>query len=105
MDPLTTAWLALLACTAFSVALIYLGLRGRRVDDHPLCRRCGYDLVGLPSDGSGRVCPECGSDLHRRRAIRTGHRARRRGQVAAGAALLAPCLAVLGFVGWAWVHE
>jgi hypothetical protein len=33
---------------------VIAGWRGRRVDDHPLCRKCGYDLTG--DTGSG-VCP------------------------------------------------
>lgn len=56
------------------VALLF-GLRGRRIDDHPLCRRCGFDLTGKPATSS--ACPECGMDLRRARAIRIGHRARR----------------------------
>ncbi len=32
------------------VVALVLGLRGRRIDDHPICRKCGFDLVGsLPS--------------------------------------------------------
>lgn len=30
------------------------------VHDHRPCRRCGYDLLGLPADGS---CPECGAPV------------------------------------------
>ena len=32
-----------------ATVLLIAGLRGRRVDDHPLCRRCGFDLIGLQS--------------------------------------------------------
>ena len=56
--------------------LFFLGLRGRRIDDHPRCRKCGYDLSGtmaLPEE-----CPECGRDLSRsRRPVRIGNRRRR----------------------------
>jgi len=31
------------------VVLVWLGVRGRRVGDHPVCRKCGFDLVGLPA--------------------------------------------------------
>src|SRR6476646_10396854 len=104
-NPLTTAWVALVACTAFGFLLIYRGWRGRRIDSHPLCRKCGYDLVGQPADVGQCVCPECGADLARRRAVKMGHRARHRGQVVVGAALLAPCLLVFGFLGWAALHD
>ena len=39
----------ILVATAFAggVAMLLIGLRGRRVTDHPTCRRCRYDLHGL----------------------------------------------------------
>ena len=66
----------LLAAAVFLIglALTLAGLRGRRTDDHPLCRRCGFDLTGNPD---AAVCGECGADLARPGAIRVGHRARR----------------------------
>src|SRR5688500_10286001 len=76
------------------LALVALGLRGRRVDDHPVCRRCGRDLFGL-AERPDR-CPECGGILSDRR-VRLGNRIRRRRLVAAGAVLAAPG-AFLGLV-------
>lgn len=70
----------------FGAAIVWLGRRGRLVDDHPLCRRCGFDLFGLPPD-SGR-CPECGADLSRKRARRQGHRRAYRRALIAGLMLL-----------------
>jgi len=40
--------------------LIDTGLRGRRVGEHPYCKKCGFDLTGKP-DASTR-CAECGPD-------------------------------------------
>jgi hypothetical protein len=37
-------WLPLVVGGVF---LIRAGLRGRRVNDHPICRRCRFDLIGL----------------------------------------------------------
>ena len=54
--------------------LFLAGAFGRRVDDHPICRRCGYDLFG---QSTSPRCSECGSDLATRRAIRKGHRLKR----------------------------
>ena len=90
--------IAVLAAVA-GVALLALGLRGRRVDDHPLCRRCGYDLTGTPADR----CPECGRDLAAARSTKTGHRRRRPGLVAGGLALLLAAGATLGAWGYAAV--
>jgi hypothetical protein len=65
--------------------LIRKGMRGRQVGDHPVCRKCGFDLFGLPEDRT--ICPECGGDLTARRAVVIGHRQRRPGMIASGAAL------------------
>jgi hypothetical protein len=68
------------------VVLTTLGLRGRGIDDHPLCRRCGFDLFG--SSGSMR-CPECGSELSAK-VIRHGHRVVRRRPLTVGLILGIP---------------
>jgi len=81
------------------VFLLRRGLRGRRVDDHPICRRCGFDLFGRP-EGS-EVCAECGVDLARPRAIQDGRRERRRGLMAVGAVFLAIALTMAGAAGYA----
>ena len=57
---------------AVGAALWLLARRGRRINDHPMCRRCDFDLTGLP-ETSDR-CPECGGDLRRRRATYVGER-------------------------------
>jgi hypothetical protein len=83
------------------VALLIAGLRGRRVDDHPLCRRCGYDLVGNPS---AEICTECGADLHRHNSVRIGHRRRRRALLAAGLVMTVPMLVLGGGLGVMWAR-
>ena len=95
---LSTAIIGLLVIVG--VALLAIGLRGRRTDDHPLCRRCGYDLTA--GDTAGR-CPECGADLSRRRTLQIGHRSRRPVLIVVGTVLQAPCLLIAG-VG-IWVHS
>ena len=83
-------WVVLLAVVSLAaVALTLFGLRGRRADAHPLCRRCGFDLTGNPD---AQICTECGADLTRPRAIKVGHRSRRVGPLVAGLALLVPCV-------------
>ncbi|MEO6437140.1 MAG: hypothetical protein ABIP55_15465 [Tepidisphaeraceae bacterium] len=76
------------------VVTLFFGMRGRRVDDHPLCRRCGFDLIGLPQGVS--LCSECGADLTKHKAIRHGHRKRQPVLLAIG---LIPVLLALGLTG------
>jgi len=75
--------------------LMLLGWVGRRVGEHPHCRKCGFDLHG--SMGSGGVrpgsCPECGADLSVGRRVVTGLRRRRLSVVGVG------LLMVVGGVG------
>ena len=87
-----------LAVATLGLALLAVGLRGRRVDDHPLCCRCGFDLFGTPDPA---ICNECGSDLASPRAVRVGHRQKRRGLVGVGLTLLVPAVAAIGLVGYA----
>ncbi len=54
------------------LVMLVLGLRGKRLDYHPVCRRCGYDLVGSPNPRER--CPECGAGLLGDHAVRVGNR-------------------------------
>ena len=72
---------------AAGIVMLVLGLRGRCVNDHPVCRACGFDLVGVwPRE---RVCPECGGALDDEEAVVIGARKRRKGLVTGGVLLLA----------------
>jgi predicted RNA-binding Zn-ribbon protein involved in translation (DUF1610 family) len=86
---LTLAVLTLLT----AIALLLVGLRGRQIDDHPHCRRCGHDLTGRSADSV--QCPECGAELVRRRAVRIGQRRRRDGPLWTGWAALVLATIVL----------
>src|SRR5262245_40441147 len=70
------------------LVLLWLGWRGRRLDDHPWCRRCKFDLYGRWPSAS--VCPECGKELHRRRAVRIGQRRKRPIVIFVSALILIP---------------
>lgn len=94
-------WLPLVVGGIF---LIRAGLRGRRINDHPICRRCRFDLVGLtgPTDSTNAEprpasrperCPECGTSLtgitrRARRAVIDGERKKRWRLFALGVVLL-----------------
>ncbi|MCC6908354.1 MAG: hypothetical protein IT430_10470 [Phycisphaerales bacterium] len=89
MNAPTTILLILLGFAG--LAALLLGLRGRRVDDHPHCRRCRFDLFGLGA--AAARCPECGADLAGPRAVVRGLRRRRPIIAALGAVLLLACSA------------
>ena len=84
----TIILLVMLGLTAaIGLLLCIWCLRGKRIDDHPVCRKCGYDLSGAtePYD----KCSECGADLTANRAIRIGNRKKRIGSaVVTGAVVL-----------------
>ncbi|MCC6679042.1 MAG: hypothetical protein IT436_18100 [Phycisphaerales bacterium] len=93
-----------LIIAAWGIALIGLGRRGRKLDDHPICGGCGFDLVGSLPPGrrsafavpKGARCPECGVALARAGAIEIGNRARRPGAIRAG--VVVTVVGVLGMV-------
>lgn len=80
----------LIPIVAFAASVIAwrLARRGGRVDDHPVCRRCRFDLFAKPADSTR--CPECGRDVSGPRGVRVGNRrVNRVGVVVAVAAILA----------------
>jgi hypothetical protein len=98
-------WIVMMAfaMALAGVVLLSRGMRGVRMDDHPVCRRCGFDLFGLGP--TSEKCPECGADLHLPRARIIGHRRRRAGLLTAGVGLLAVSLSALSFLGVARVRQ
>jgi hypothetical protein len=109
-------WIVIIAIFVFGAVSLALGLRGRRINDHPICRKCRFDLVGVyasedttdggtgvspvnSSDNSPR-CPECGRDLNTKRAVRIGARRKRPFALTTGAFLLLIAIAIGGAWGW-----
>jgi hypothetical protein len=88
---------ALLVLFLPAVLLLRRGWIGRTIGDHPVCRRCGFDLFGLPQGSV--VCSECGADLTHKRAVRIGHRERRRGFLIAGLAMMLIAVAIVAVNG------
>lgn len=96
-------WLLAAIALLIGAGLTLIGLRGRRVDDHPICRRCGFDLIGLPSGSD--TCSECGADLTRPRAIQRGHRSRKPVMLGLGALTLLIVFGFLAAVAWTHVRD
>jgi hypothetical protein len=91
-------WALLLIPALLGLILLIVGWRGRRIDNHPLCRRCGYDLV---ASETAINCPECGADLWQPHAMRIGHRRKRKVALALGGLMLLATLGGGGVFGWA----
>jgi hypothetical protein len=82
-------WLSVLIVSMVGIILVARGLRGRRVRQAPHCRKCGYNLTGLPSER----CPECGG-LIAIVGVVVVRRQRRLGLLYGGVLLLLPLLVV-----------
>jgi hypothetical protein len=91
-------WSILLLLAALGVVLLIAGAKGRRVDDHPVCRKCSFDLAGV-YPGASR-CPECGGDVGGPGTIRRGNRKRRPGAAVVGALLVMIAAAGAGIAAW-----
>lgn len=79
--------------------MLAIGVRGWRINDHPICRSCRFDLVGI--HGRAPRCPECGGELTRPRAVRIGRRKVHRSRTALGAALVLVGIVAGGVTLWA----
>lgn len=79
--------------------LLWVGLRGRRLNDHPVCRQCAFDLDGIYPESV--TCPECGAGLKREGSVRVGARKRLTGVAALGLLLAMLPSAPLGVLGYA----
>ncbi|MBX3358694.1 MAG: hypothetical protein KF745_09720 [Phycisphaeraceae bacterium] len=65
---------ALLGSFFVGILCIVFGRRGYRINDHPICRQCAFDLQGIYPPAI--TCPECGAGLKREGFIRIGARKR-----------------------------
>ncbi|QQE13233.1 hypothetical protein JD969_07180 [Planctomycetota bacterium] len=68
------AYMAVFVCILTGIVLILLSYRGMRLDNHPVCSKCKYDLQG--SERPFTRCPECGTYLNKKRATKVGNRAK-----------------------------
>ena len=90
--------------------LLILGLRGKRIDDHPFCRKCKFNLTGR-NEQSNNDCPECGNDLTKPKAVRIGQREKRRGLIGVALFVMLFGITAIGVKGYAdatnvnWQHH
>lgn len=89
-----------LGLVPLGATLIVLGCRGRRVGDAPHCRKCGYNLTGLPSE----ACPECGSSCTGR-GVAVGRKQRLRSAIVAGLVATIAGLVLGGAAGYTRVRN
>jgi hypothetical protein len=91
-----TIWLPIILAL-IGIGILLTGWHGRRIDHHPLCPRCGFDLFGKP-ELTNIVCPECGHKIATPFDVRIGHRTARRGLIYLSLVLLLPSLLMLSIV-------
>lgn len=89
----------LLATLLGGVLFAIFGFRGRRINDHPVCSWCAFDLDGVYPECV--TCPECGAGLKRDKAVRTGVRKRMPVLAVTGLLLIATSLVPFGVVSYA----
>lgn len=77
----------LVATLILGVLLIAIGRIGRKINKHPVCRSCGFDLDGVYP--ASVTCPECGAGLKRAGGVRIGARKRLHVLTAIGALVAA----------------
>ncbi len=77
----------LLCLGAIGMILLTRGVRGRVLDNHPVCNRCQFDLIDLYP--AAAACPECGGKLSMPDAIVVGNRRRQPVQAWVGGVMLA----------------
>lgn len=93
-------FLAVMAMGFFGgLLLLWLGLRGRKLNNHPVCRQCRFDLEGVYPESV--TCPECGAGLKRENSVRIGVRRRYPALVVVGAVLAMMPVVPLGVIGYA----
>ncbi|MFZ4573524.1 MAG: hypothetical protein ACOYN0_03955 [Phycisphaerales bacterium] len=89
----------LLVTLLLGAAGFVVGLRGRRINDHPVCSWCKFDLDGVYPESV--TCPECGAGLKRDKAVLNGVRKRMPVLAAVGAVLAATSVLPFCVVGYA----
>lgn len=97
------ATLIILLIGLSGVVLLAIGLRGRAIDDHPVCRKCGYDLTGIFPES--KKCPECEADVSADRNVRIGNRVRSRFLIGTAAVLLLFSIVAGGQKTWRWATD
>ncbi len=90
----TMVFALLCASLVFGAVLIVVGRRGRRLNNHPVCRWCGFDVSGTYP--ASYMCPECGGGLKRENGVRIGVRKRMVSVMVVGAAMVLLPLAPIG---------
>jgi len=89
----------LLVAMIVGVVLVVVALKGRRINDHPVCKQCHFDLLGTYPEVV--TCPECGAGLKRDNSVLLGARKTMPIVATMGALLVLTPLVPVGAVAYA----
>ena len=99
----TGLFLLIIFPALLGILLFVLGWVGKRINNHPICRECHYDLIG--ADSASTRCPECGANIENEHAIYKGERRRRPYFLAGGSALVLLACGLIALSLWAPVNN
>lgn len=88
--------------TLVSLILLCLGLRGYKVSNHPVCRKCKFDLCGTWPGIN--ICTECGTALDNPNRIIKGQYKKRPIIIVLAIIVLLPALIWQGYHIYHWVY-
>ena len=86
-------FLAGIAFLPYALYRLVKAIKGKRLNDHPVCRNCHYDLSGLPK--ASPCCPECGHDITEPGHVQINRRLREPQRIWTGIGMLVLALALL----------
>jgi hypothetical protein len=87
------AFIVLVGSLVLGLLLVCAGRRGYRINTHPTCRQCSFDLHGVYPGAV--TCPECGAGIKQERFVRIG--VRRRLPVLTGVGAILMILPIMPF--------
>ncbi|QQE12986.1 hypothetical protein JD969_05875 [Planctomycetota bacterium] len=100
MLPLSLIIAIITASLIITFLMFWLGIKGKTLDDHPVCKKCKYDLSGFnhPLPSPSLKCPECGHPLTSQSNIQVGNKHKNKPLIISSIIIL---IAIIALPVWA----